>query len=522
MMKTEISKMKNKKKSTVSINDYKKKVEEYEDNNLLFFKDVLAKCVKDRSFCIKLVQSRIKKEHFPRKYMSWVFGVVKEFMNNPKYGSRLPTFNIFKDKLDKDNSLSKEMKISFYSKIRALYKHIPHNEEYSMESIENKITYREFKESLHDTLKNMDSNPGEINKLMNSFVSKTFKISNQNSVQIVDLYSDFHKRQKERLFIKKNPGTFKRFHFGVKSIDSILPGGLMQPMMASVAAKTGRGKSVFTITFGDEASKQGFNVTHITSENENFQTTGRYDSKITKIKYDDIQLSNLNIKQKKKFNKVFMNRVKSKNRGNIKIVKFPPNDFTAASIQHVINVLEAEGHKTDFLIVDSPDLMQSVIPNLKDKRLQQAAIYWELKCVLESKKCIGFVTTQLTKLSSDDNPSAEDLSESYDKARMLDFLMVLTQSKTQRASNEASIVVVKNRDGKLPSEAINISTNFSIMHFEEKPLEENDDDKPSVTVDDKNKKEDSSGIKKLRNIAKKINKDENKDTNKKKIKKIKK
>jgi hypothetical protein len=124
------------------------------------------------------------------------------------------------------------------------------------------------------------------------------------------------------------------------------------------------------------------------------------------------------------------------------------------------------------------------VNKVNDKRLQQSSIYWEVKSVLKEKNCIGLMTTQLKQGANDDNPLAEDLSESYDKARLLDFLMVISRNKTQKANNEATLAVVKNRDGKTQTEFTTISTRFEIMSFEEKPKEED----PEEISDNKQKK----------------------------------
>ena len=476
-----------------------------DDDTISFFKDILAKSLKNKEFCNKLIQSKLKPEHFPKKYQQWLFKSLKEFINNPKYGGKLPSLRIFKDKLENDKTIESTLKFAFYNRIKEIYVRNVQNEEYSFEVVEKFIQKQEFKLLLEESINKLDSH-SDPNIAINALVNKSFRLSSKNMFSVVDLLNDVDNRQKLRLDIKNNPKTYKRFKFNIPSIDKCLPGGLTQPLIASIAAKTGRGKSIFTIHIGHEAFKQGFNVTHITSENENLQTTGRYDSKITELKYDDIQLANLKDIDSKKFNDQF-SKLKRRYKNRIMIVKCNPNDFTVSTIVHALNMLESQNHKTDFLIIDSPDLMQSVNSNIKDKRLQQAAIYWEVKNLLEEKKCIGFVTTQLTKTSSDENPLAEDLSESYDKSRLLDMLIVLSQNKTHRANNEAILAVVKNRDGKLPSDFITISTEFERMRFFEK--NEDDEDKPKpinskVTVKEKPKLKVIEGgenqLSKLRNI----------------------
>lgn len=445
------------------------------DDSVEFFKDILSAAFRNDDFCLKLIQTGLKPEFFPRPYLKWMYATLKKYLDIPKYKGKIPSLKVMKDQLEMDKEIDLNKKAAMYLKMKEIFTRNVRNEEYSLDVVERVVRRVKFKNILESTMNELESFK-DPNVAINNLVSQSFEISEKKKFEIVDLFSEYRQRELMRANIRKNPHVYKRFFLKfLPTIHNCLPGGLMAPMMMSVAAKTGRGKSITTITFGTEAQKQGFNVTHVTSENENSQTTGRYDSNITQIKYNDIQLDGLSKKQRKKYHLRFKKLNKQKNK--IKIVKFSPNEFNASSIMQVLNILESQGHKTEILIVDSPDLMQPV-SNIRDKRLQQAAIYWELKCVLEEKKCIGIVTTQLKQMSSDENPLAEDLSESYDKARMLDLLLVISQSKTQKANKEATIAVVKNRDGDVPSDFITIDTQFEKMTFVEKKIDEDDDEKP--------------------------------------------
>lgn len=484
--KTEVGSVK-KIKTSFSMPE-KFKNEKISEESVEFFKDVLSAALRDREYCLKVINTQLKPTHFPRAYLQWSYGVLKKYMDTPKYGGKIPSLKVFKDMLEQDKEVDIDRKAPFFLKIKDLFSRNIQNEEYSLEVIDRAVRRHEFKAIMESSIKQLDEFKDPTTAI-NSIVNHSFKLSNQKKFEIVDLFSEYKKRQNTRYEVSKNPKLYKRYLLSfLPSLHNCLPGGLMAPMMLSVAAKTGRGKSIATITFGWEAITQGFNVTHVTSENENTQTTGRYDSHITELKYNDIQLAKLSKEDRISYFKKYK-QIKEKHKNKIMIVKFSPNEFNAASIGQTLNLLEMQGHKTDFLIVDSPDLMQSVNSSYKDKRLQQASIYWELKCLLEEKKAIGVVTTQLNRMSSDDNPLAEDLSESYDKSRMLDMILVFSQNKTQKTNKEATLAVVKNRDGDVPSGFITIQTNFERMRFTEKPP----DDEPT-SIDTAETKKTGKGV----------------------------
>jgi replicative DNA helicase len=457
------------------------------ENAVLFFKDVLSKALRDRDFCLKILQGSLKPEHFPRHYMRWTYKSLKAYMDNPKYKGKIPSIKVFKDVLENDDKIEKSIKVVFFDKIKDLFERKLQNEEYSLDVVEDHVRKREFKFLLEDTIQKMGTFK-DPNVAINNLVNKSFKISNQNKFHSVSLIDTFKDRHEERIRRISDPKKYKCFKFDLPSLEHCFPGGITAPMFGTIAAKTGRGKSITTVHLGVEALHQGFNVTHITSENEVSQVTGRYDSRMSKIKYNDIKLARLSEDEFNSLDKMYEN-FKDKYRNSIQIVKVAPNEFNASTILHVLNILEGDGHNTEFLIIDSPDLMQSVA-NFRDKRLQQSAIYWELKTLLEEKQCIGLATTQLRSSSEDDDPTSEDLSESYDKARLLDFVFVLTQNKTQKATKEATLALVKNRDGDLPTNSITIATHFDRMFFEEKPPEE----LPPGYDDTKDDKEENSVV----------------------------
>jgi hypothetical protein len=70
--------------------------------------------------------------------------------------------------------------------------------------------------------------------------------------------------------------------------------------------------------------------------------------------------------------------------------------------------------------------------------------------------------------------------------------MVLSRNKTQKANNEATLAIVKNRDGKTQTEFTTISTMFELMSLEEKQKEE---DPEEIKEDSKNGKKGKASLK---------------------------
>ena len=94
--------------------------------------------------------------------------------------------------------------------------------------------------------------------------------------------------------------------------------------------------------------------------------------------------------------------------------------------------------------------------------MQKASVYWELKSLLLEKDIVGFVTSQL-RSTADDAPTPEDMSESYDKARLLDYMITLSRSERQKIEDKASLRIVKSRDSENDGSSIELNPDFSCM-----------------------------------------------------------
>ena len=435
-------------------------------SKLILEKDIVLGVCHQDGFLLSLVDSGITTEDFDKPVFGWMVSKSVEYFL--KY-NKTPTENVFKRLVERDSNLEETEAKKYLRSIRTLYKKTPDSPNFSLSELQKFSRKKKFINQLEESAEKIEGNE-DIDEVIGYMASSVLQLESmkQKEWEVSDWLDGFEKRQKQRKKDRDNPELSKMFHFGIKMLDAKMRRGLTFGDMGSIAAKTGKGKSIFTIQVGLQGIFQGFNTTHITTENALGQSEGRYDSRATGIPYEQIMAYDYkgNKKSARRQAQQTIDMLRDNIDSKLKIVKCIPNKTNIMTIMDILDRLEKkEGHKTELLIVDSPELMVP-LTTFKEYRLQKAAVYWELKSLLLEKKMIGFITSQLTRGSDDGMPTAEDMSEAYDKARLLDLMLVLVRTVKHMLTDEALIWVAKARDFENDGQPIQLHTDFSSMFMD--------------------------------------------------------
>ena len=428
-------------------------------------RDIVLGAIHDPDFMPVLVDSNVRGEHFDKRVYGWLVDKCVEYWNDENFGRQKVTRKALQSYVNKDKNLDEAKAKKYLRVIRTLFKREPENARFSLSELQKFSRYKTFLYTMEKTADYIEKE-SDVDEAID-YMSKSIlelEMNKNNEWETHDLLDTFEDRQKNRKHRKNHPEMHKVFRFGIKGIDSRIIRGIVPGWIVALAAKTGVGKSIFCIHIGLFGLYQGFNVTHIITENEFEQIEGRYDSRITMVPYNVVQMYGYDGKQKPLLYQARRNfdMLREMVGTKLKTVKCIPNKTNILTIYNILEQLERrEGHKTDLLIVDSPELMTSVA-RYQEYRLQKAAVYWELKSLLLEKNMIGFVTSQL-KASADDSPTPEDMSESYDKARLLDYMLTLSRNERQKLEDKASIRIVKARDSDNDGTSIELNPDFSCM-----------------------------------------------------------
>lgn len=436
--------------------------------NKIIEKDIIRGVCKTDGFLPILVDASVTGVDFDKPLFGWIIDQSIEYF--AKYNKQ-PTKKVLKRLVERDSELEENEAKKYLRGLRSIFDKDPDSPHFSLGELQKFSRRKKLINYLEGTAEKIEGNE-DVDEVIQFMTSNMMGLEalKLKEWKIVDWLDEFEDRQVRRKYQKEHPELFRTFHFGLKDLDAKMRRGMVIGDMGSIAAKTGRGKSIFTIQVGLQGLYQGFNVTHITTENELDQTEGRYDSRVTGIPYEQIQMYDFEGPKKaaRRQAQQTIDMLRDFVNTRLKIIKCIPNKTSVMTIIDILDRLEKrEGHRTDLLIVDSPELMIPLTQSKdKDYRIQKAAIYWELKSLLLERGIIGFVTSQLIRGSDDSMPTAEDMSEAYDKARLLDLMMVLIRTTKHFLCDEAMLWIVKARDFENDGQPITLHTDFSCMFMD--------------------------------------------------------
>lgn len=429
-------------------------------------KDIILGVCHQDNFIQSLIDSNVVGTDLDKPVFSWVLDNSLSYYI--KYNKK-PSKKVLKRLIERDSELEDSEAKKYLRTVSSLYKKVPDNPNFSLDELQKFSRKQRLISQLNNTAESIEGEK-DIDQVIEALQSSIMKIedSKKREWSYTDWLEGWEERQATRKHERDNPDQRKCLNFGIKMIDTKIKRGLLPGDFGSIAAKTGRGKSIFTIQVGLQGLFQQMGVTHITTENKKEQTTGRYDSRVTGIPYDLIQTYDYTGKSKRllKQSERTIDLIRESVSTNLKVVKCIPNKTNIITIMSILDALEKkEGHKTDLLIIDSPELMVP-LTTFKEYRMQKAAVYWEIKSLLLERDIIGFATSQLTRGSDDRMPTAEDMSEAYDKSRLLDLMFALVRTTKHMLTDEALLWIVKGRDFENDGQPILMHTDFASMFMD--------------------------------------------------------
>ena len=135
--------------------------------------------------------------------------------------------------------------------------------------------------------------------------------------------------------------VIERIPTGMEMLDSCTMGGTGRTEMFCVVAPPGRGKTTFLISVGGAALENGYNVLHVSMENNEKQILRNYDMRLLKKDMDYIK-DNVDKSIQAMFN------IKKYRRGKLKVKKYPTKSITVNTIRSLLDKLKVvEGFNVD-------------------------------------------------------------------------------------------------------------------------------------------------------------------------------
>lgn len=261
------------------------------------------------------------------------------------------------------------------------------------------------------------------------------------------------------------------------------------------AAKTGGGKSIVMVNSGIQCARKGKNVLHITLETATVDIMRRYYGAITKIPTMAIDMIAAaktgkipNNQEIENLENKIRNEIKTLKDsslpdgspvGKIAIMEFEADSISINEIKQSIDYLrKTKNWSPDVVIIDYLELMvprESVGGEHENKEyLRQKKVATEVRALAQSENVLVITATQGNRKSvsqdgeKEENMGLEKLSNSYDKAMPMDYVISINQTSNEKRislSNQSMgkfrFFIEKNRhgpDGKVVHATVDYST----------------------------------------------------------------
>ena len=223
-------------------------------------------------------------------------------------------------------------------------------------------------------------------------------------------------------------------------LDECIAGGLGRTEMGVCVAPPGRGKTTFLISLGAAAVEAGYNVLHVSLENNEKQILRNYDLRLLKKSMDYIK-ENVDKSIAAMFN------IKKYRKGQLKVKKYPTKSVTVNTIRALLDQLKAvEGFIPDVLIVDYGMLLKP-ITNYSDKRTSIESTYEDLRAVADDYDLALWTAAQGNRGAlSKKIVTMTDLAECFAIGNTCDIMVSLCQTAKEKSQGDMRLFLAKVRD----------------------------------------------------------------------------
>ena len=308
---------------------------------------------------------------------------------------------------------------------------------------------------------------------------------------LADLGTDIYEDVEERFLSYTNDDdVIERIPTGIEKLDYCLGGGLGRTEMGVIVAPPGRGKTTSLISIGGAAIEAGYNVLHISLENNEKQVTRNYDLRLLKKNMEYVK-DNVNKSITAMFN------IQRYRKGQLRIKKYPTKSVTTQTIRMFLDKLKmVKGFVPDVLIVDYGAILKP-ISNYNDKRMGIESVYEELRAIADDYNLALWTAAQGNRGAlSKKIVSMVDLAECFAIANISDVLACLCQTAKEKVKGDLRLFLPKIRDnpdniilkGKILYEIKKIEMYDVVENTDDDDEEEESDDWESDKKPNKNKK----------------------------------
>lgn len=297
----------------------------------------------------------------------------------------------------------------------------------------------------------------------------------QNGVDGGDWFEGFDERQSQRLEEKEDPALRPVIRTRLPTLDSKLNGGLRLEEFGLIVGFTNVGKSFFALNFAFVGAASDFVVCYVSTEMSKLLVDTRLDARFFKRETADFYAHAFSKRDLAEFEDRRA-RLRSRIEKRLYTYAVPVNSLTKAGLEEILDDVEEDaGAPVQLLVMDSADHM---LPSarIREKRLQQSAVYWDLKAIVGERKLACWTTTHAGG-SFKPLLTEFDQAESKEKGKIASKIITLNQTRAEQRADLLRVYIAKNRGGE-KGEVVWVATDYARGSIAETdpPDDEEDDD----------------------------------------------
>lgn len=234
--------------------------------------------------------------------------------------------------------------------------------------------------------------------------------------------------------------VIERIPTGIEKLDMVLGGGLGRTEMGIVVAAPGRGKTTTLVSIGAAAVEAGYNVLHVSLENNEKQIARNYDVRL-------LQKNRSYIEDNVDKALVAMLNIQRYRKGQLRIKKYPTKTATVKTIRALLDKYKTvQQFVPDVVIVDYGAILKSSM-SFADKRNAIESNYEELRALADEYNVALWSAAQGNRGAlSKKVVTMSDLAECFAIANIADVMACICQTMKEKVKGELRLFLPKIRD----------------------------------------------------------------------------
>lgn len=234
--------------------------------------------------------------------------------------------------------------------------------------------------------------------------------------------------------------VIERIPTGIEKLDMVLGGGLGRTEMGIVVAAPGRGKTTTLVSIGAAAVEAGYNVLHVSLENNEKQIARNYDVRL-------LQKNRGYIEDNVDRALVAMLNIQRYRKGQLRIKKYPTKTATVKTIRALLDKYKTvQQFVPDVVIIDYGAILKSSM-SFADKRNAIESNYEELRALADEYNVALWSAAQGNRGAlSKKVVTMSDLAECFAIANIADVMACICQTMKEKVKGELRLFLPKIRD----------------------------------------------------------------------------